>query len=234
MTKALTLPNTSRFRHFDWEKAKTFYYIAQFKSFTKGAEFLRTSQPALSRSISSLERQLGCPLFIRQSRGVTLTRKGEELQRIIKITFEHIKEFTHNAKKIEGGELRTLRIGLPKSLMSPVLNILKDYQRSRPYLTLELVEDIDTKEMSLLDLDMALRPFQKGLSSVEQQALVEVDQNLFSSSVIISQEPERWVFLCCVIPSVLKEDEELKDMYQALRSGFGDDKKAETNQREAA
>ncbi len=234
MNNPIALTNTGRFYHFDWDKAKTFYYIAQAGSFTKASEFLHRSQPALSRQIQSLERSLGCLLFCRNSRGLTLTRKGEELHRIIETTFQNLTNFTHETQKITRRELRTLRMGLPKSLLSPILNILKNYQHSHSYLTFELVEDIESKDMPLLDLDMALRPFQKGMPHVEQQPLVEVDQNLFSSSVIISQEPERWVFLCCVIPSVLKEDEELKDIYQALRSGFGDDKKAETNQREAA
>lgn len=229
----MNLNNTSRFRHFDWDKAKNFYYIAQLGSFTKGSEFLHTSQPALSRQIQSLERSLGCPLFCRNPRGLTLTRKGEELQKIIETTFQQLKDFTNETQKIEYGEPRTLRIGLPRSLMSPVLNILKDYQHSRSYLTLELVEDIDHKEMPLLDLDIALRPFQKKRSNVNQQYLAEIDQSLFSSSVIISKKTEQSVSLYFIVPAALQEDYELKDIYHALRSDLGDGKKAETNQREA-
>lgn len=234
MNNLIPLTNAPRFRHFDWDKAKTFYYVAQLGSFTRGSEFLHLSQPALSRQIQSLERGLGCPLFCRNPRGLTLTRKGEELQKIIETTFQQLKDFTHEIQKIEYGEPRTLRIGLPKSLMSSVLNILKDYQRSRPYLTLEVVEDIDHKEMPLLDLDITLRPFQKKMSNVNQQYLAKIDQSLFSSSVIISQKTEPSVLLYFIVPTTLQEDYELKDIYRALRSGLGDDKKAETNQQEAA
>ena len=75
----IDLENTTRFRHLDWDKIKTFYYVAKLGSFTKTSEFLHLSQPALSRQISSMERILGRPLFTRQSRGLQLTRKGEEL-----------------------------------------------------------------------------------------------------------------------------------------------------------
>lgn len=235
MNNPIPLTNARRFRHFDWDKAKTFYYIAKLGSFTEASKFMHTSQPGLSRQIQSLERSLGCPLFCRNPRGLTLTRKGEELQKIIEVTFQNLTNFTHETQKITRGEPRTLRMGLPRSLISPVLTILKDYQRSHTYLTLELVEDVDHKEMPLLDLDIALRPFQKGMSHVEQQPLVEIDQNLlFSSPVVISQEPERWVFLYFVVPSVLTDDEEIKDIYRALRSGLGDDKRTETKQREVA
>jgi DNA-binding transcriptional LysR family regulator len=234
MHTIISLPTTSRFRYFDWDKAKTFYYVAHLGSFTEASKFTHKSQPALSRQIASLERALGCPLFCRNPRGVSLTRKGEELQKIIETTFQQLKDFTQGTQKIEYGEPRTLRIGLPKSLMSPVLNILKDYQRSRTYLTLEVIEDIDHKELPLLDLDMALRPFQKKMSDVNQQYLAKIDQSLFSSSVIISQKTEPSVSLYFIVPATLQEDYELKDIYRALRSGLGDGKKAETEQREAA
>ncbi len=234
MNNLIPLPTTGRFRHFDWDKAKIFYYVANLGSFTEASKFIHRSQPALSRQIASLERSIGCPLFCRNPRGLTLTRKGEELQKIIETTFQQLKDFTHEIQKIEYGEPRTLRISLPRSLMSPVLNILKDYQQSRPYLTLELVEDVDHKEMPLLDLDIALRPFQKKMSNVNQQYLAKIDQSLFSSSVIISQKTEQSVLLYFIVPTTLQEDYELKDIYRALRSGLGDGKKAETEQREAA
>jgi hypothetical protein len=227
MNNNLTLDNPRCFRRFDWDKAKTFYYISQLGSFSKGSEFLHISQPALSRQIQSLESSLGCLLFCRNSRGLTLTRKGKELQQILETTFQQLKNFTLETQKITRGDPRTLRIGLPRSLMLPVLNILRDYQQSRPYLTLELVEDM-SKDMPLLDLDMALRPFQKSLSSLEQQALVEVDQNLFSSSVVISKKPEKLVLLYFIVPSVLQEDDEIKFIYHTLHSGLENHKKSES------
>lgn len=234
MNNILTLPNSSRFRHFDWDKAKTFYYVANLGSFTEASKFMHTSQPALSRQIQNLERSLGCILFCRNPRGLTLTRKGEELQKIIETTFQQLKDFTQEIQRPQRGEPRTLRMGLPASLMFPVFNILKDYQRSHLSLTLELAEDLG-KDMPLLDLDMALRPFQKGASSVQQQPLIEVDQNLFSSSVVINSERSAEALeLFFVTPSVLKEDEEIKDIYHVLRSGLEDVKNTGTEQKEAA
>ena len=77
--KEIDLEKSSRFRYLDWDKIKTFYYVSKLGSFTKTSEFLHLSQPALSRQIQSMEKILGCPLFTRQSRGLQLTRKGEQL-----------------------------------------------------------------------------------------------------------------------------------------------------------
>ena len=56
--KEIDLNQSSCFRHFDWEKVKTFYYVAKLGSFTNTANFLHLSQPALSKQIASLEKIL--------------------------------------------------------------------------------------------------------------------------------------------------------------------------------
>ena len=56
-----------------------FLAVAQELSFTHAAERLYVSQPALSKQIRSLERQLRVDLFERDGRTVKLTRAGAEL-----------------------------------------------------------------------------------------------------------------------------------------------------------
>ncbi|OOB80544.1 MAG: hypothetical protein BEN19_04415 [Epulopiscium sp. Nuni2H_MBin003] len=49
------------------------------KSFYRASERLFTSQPAISKSIASLERELDLNLFIRTSKGIEVTTQGEKL-----------------------------------------------------------------------------------------------------------------------------------------------------------
>ena len=63
----------------DWDKLKTFYYIAKMGNITKAAEFLRFSQSALSKSLKILEDRLQTRLFYRETGGLRLTEKGEAL-----------------------------------------------------------------------------------------------------------------------------------------------------------
>lgn len=55
------------------------YFLAAARnlSFSKAAQELYVSQPAVSRQIQTLEEELGCPLFIRQNKGIELTSNGE-------------------------------------------------------------------------------------------------------------------------------------------------------------
>ena len=55
---------------------RIFYYAAKYKSFSKAAEILMSNQPNITHFMNNLENQLGCRLFIRSNRGVTLTREA--------------------------------------------------------------------------------------------------------------------------------------------------------------
>jgi LysR family transcriptional regulator, nitrogen assimilation regulatory protein len=63
----------------DSRSLRYFQAVAEFGSYSRGAEFLRISQPAVSRQIRMLEQELGRPLFIRHSHGVNLTEAGRTL-----------------------------------------------------------------------------------------------------------------------------------------------------------
>lgn len=62
------------------DQLRYFLRVAQRGSFTKAADELGVSQPALSRSIQKLEEELGQPVIERHPRHVTLTEAGALLQ----------------------------------------------------------------------------------------------------------------------------------------------------------
>lgn len=65
----------------DWDKLRVFHAVAEAGSFTHAGEALNLSQSAISRQISTLEEDLGAPLFHRHARGLILTEQGEIMER---------------------------------------------------------------------------------------------------------------------------------------------------------
>ncbi len=59
------------------ELYKVFYYVAKNKSITRASNELMISQPAVSKSIKTLENQMDSKLFERTNNGVSLTKMGE-------------------------------------------------------------------------------------------------------------------------------------------------------------
>lgn len=63
----------------DISQLKTLIHVAELGSLSKASERLNVVQPALSRQIRLLERELGAPLFERHGRGMTVTETGREV-----------------------------------------------------------------------------------------------------------------------------------------------------------
>ena len=72
------------------EYYKIFYYVAGSQSITLAAEQLAISQPAVSQAVKHLEQALSCPLFVRTTKGVRLTKEGEMLYSYVQRGYETI------------------------------------------------------------------------------------------------------------------------------------------------
>lgn len=64
---------------FDLNLLKTLLVLLQEKNTNRAAERLGTSQPAVSRTLAKLRRELNDPLFTRHSRGLILTPRAEQI-----------------------------------------------------------------------------------------------------------------------------------------------------------
>ena len=71
-----------------------FRTVAQHLSYTRAAETLYLSQPAVAQQVKSLEQMLGLRLFARSGRGIVLTPAGQEFQILADRLLTHLTETT--------------------------------------------------------------------------------------------------------------------------------------------
>jgi DNA-binding transcriptional LysR family regulator len=92
-----------------------FVAVGEEEHFGRAAQRLRVAQPALSRQIQDLEREIGFKLFDRLSRGVKISSTGrlflDEARRIL----QQLNEATERAKRVARGQSGTLRIGFTEN-----------------------------------------------------------------------------------------------------------------------
>lgn len=164
-----------------------FYTVAQCKNISKAAAKLFISQPAVSNSVKKLESSLGCQLFLRSSRGVTLTEEGSLL-------FEHVKTaidtLTMGEKKVRhaaGLGVGHLKIGVSSTLCRYVLlGYLKEFTRQYPHVSISITCQSTNETLHLLQedqLDIGL----VGLGSYELPHTLTFDpimeiQDVFAAS----------------------------------------------------
>ena len=75
-------------------RIRTFLAICEHMSFTKAAQALNLTQPAVSQHMHSLQEQLGKPLFTMRGRQVVLTDEGERCKVFARSIQQDVQRFT--------------------------------------------------------------------------------------------------------------------------------------------
>ena len=120
-------------------RLKVFRAVAERLSFTRAADELFVTQPAVTKHINELEKQLGVPLFVRRRNAVALTPQGELLlgyvRRLLALYAELNDAFAGDGETF-GGELA---VGASTTISQYVLPaILSRFKKRYPEVRLTL------------------------------------------------------------------------------------------------
>lgn len=143
---------------------RIFYTVAKTQNISKAAKELYISQPAISKSIRKLEENLGCPLFRRSSRGVTLTEEGELLFTHVRSAFETLSRGEDKLKNSLDNGAGHLKIGVSSTLCKyMLLPYLREFTRRRPHINISIAcqstnESLRMLEEDRLDIGLIARP----------------------------------------------------------------------------
>jgi len=163
-------------------RLETFLAVWNEKSYTRAAEKLFVTQPAVSQHIKHLEERLGTPLFRSVGRQLFLTEAGTILYRYAAAAYAEGKKT--EALIRSQTNLVPLRFGATRTIGEYVLTVpLRDYLKSHPQANLSMeVDNTDVLLAKLLDgsIDFA---FIEGI----------FDREAFSTSVFLR---DAFVALC--------------------------------------
>lgn len=125
--------------YISYDYYRIFYYVARYGSITHAAKLLLNSQPNLTRAIKTLESELGCPLFIRNNRGMALTSEGERLFDRVAVAMENIEAGEAEiiaSRNMEKGSVYVAASEL--ALHCALLPVLKAYRAQHPGVRLKI------------------------------------------------------------------------------------------------
>lgn len=115
--------------------------VAERGSLRAAARSLRLAQPSISRSIRSLERELGVPLLERQARGTVLTATGQAFARRAALAANELRRAREEIAQLHGDGYGTVSAGLSSA---PILALLPaalaPFRKRYPRIELRIVE----------------------------------------------------------------------------------------------
>ncbi|EON25524.1 MULTISPECIES: LysR family transcriptional regulator [Nocardioides] len=117
---------------------ETFRAVARLGTISAAATELLTSQPALSRQIQQLERDLGLALFTRAGRRLELTAAGRRFLAAADSVVAAVDGATSLASSLAAGQLTRVRMAAPTTTLSDVLApFLAELSPDDPLITVE-------------------------------------------------------------------------------------------------
>jgi len=155
----------------DLRDLQTFVTVAAQGTVSKAALHLHVAQPALSRRISALERELGVRLFDRIRRRLVLTGEGERLLSECQGIVAAVDALTERAELLRRPDSGVLKVALTPQMIDGVFsNFLHHYAEKFPNVEIRLTEAVGMEPFARLDAgDVHL--------VISYQQLVEVESH---------------------------------------------------------
>lgn len=141
-----------------------FTILARYENMSMVAQDLNTSQPQVSKLITSLEAELGVQLFDRVGRGLRLNEHGRLFRQYAEDALSSMKSGKIAMKNLRNALLGTIRLGTFAfaSILDPCI---LSFTQKNAYVNFRYSKNPDTLQR---DVDIILVPFQQGHYSAER------------------------------------------------------------------
>jgi DNA-binding transcriptional LysR family regulator len=139
----------------NYEYYRTFYYAAKYSNFTKAANVLCSNQPNVTRNMNKLEQELGCKLFLRTKRKITLTPEGERLFAHVEIAQEQLQAGEEELTDSTGLQSGTVVIGASETALNLfLLERLRQFHERFPGVRLRILNHSTPQAVAALKQGM--------------------------------------------------------------------------------
>ena len=120
---------------------EVFQAVAEQKSFRRAAQVLNLTPSAVSHAITSMEQELGFPLFTRSKNGISLTNYGKALQPYVNAVLNSDESLRQAVSKLNGLEQGQVRVGCFSSVCTGWMpDIIRSFAREYPGIRIEVYE----------------------------------------------------------------------------------------------
>lgn len=135
-----------------------FRKLAELQHYTKAAKELYITQPSLSDSIASLEKELGVSLFQKAGRNIKLTKYGEEFYQYVVASLNELERGITLMKERSGHISGTIDVGCIPTLLGDFLpGAIANYSAKNPLakfniyygMSLEIIEGVSKGKYDL-------------------------------------------------------------------------------------
>ena len=237
-------------RNLTLRQIKIFLSASKQMSFTRAAEELHISAPAISMQIKEMEEDMGVTLFVRDNKKIALTTAGEYFLVYARRVSSTLIEANNMMERLRGTEVKALKIGLVSTAKYFLPQMLVEFKKDYPNLQIkievrnrqQLIELLRDGELDIAimgqppkEIDTRIEAFAShphGFVASTQHSLagkINVPPEALNSFEIISREPgsgtralmEKYFSEHNISPIISMEMSSNETIKQAIIAGLG-------------
>jgi DNA-binding transcriptional LysR family regulator len=200
----------------DMNQLEVFLSVAQEKSFSRAAEALHRTQPAVSQAVRRLETELGEPLFDRSSKDGTVTAAGRVLLDFAQ-QMMNLRVHAHSAiRELRDLHRGKLSLGANEYTVMCLLPLIPIFRARHPHIKIEVKRCLASRipgEILGRDVEIGVvsfKPSDQSIKSVpiamdELTLIVAPDHPLAAKKTVSVRELGAEAFIAHNVPSPYRE-----------------------------
>ena len=169
------------------KQIEIFYEVYKNSSMTAAAAALNISQPAISKTLGSIEKNLNFKLFLRKGKKLVPTHEADDLFEHASVVHSQLKSFNAIANTYKTRSVDFINIGTTPSLAEGIIpQIIEKYNMIKPEVKFNLINlnSIDLIEDRYKpDIDLTICFNAKNSSSLKSVVIKEGNHCLISPKI---------------------------------------------------
>lgn len=163
----------------DINHLKYFKKTAETQNMTKAAEEIMIAQPALSRVIKNLEKEIGYPLFERCGKNIVLNENGKIFLKYTTDILNSMEQAELEIKRRNQKEEKKVVL-IIRSAISLLPRLMKEFSTEYPDITLEVYRDFEEKQQVdadfIIDLELVWEAEDNKMILLEEESMLLVSK----------------------------------------------------------
>lgn len=170
-------------------RLKSFAVVARTGNLSAAAKELGTTQPNLGRQMTALAKEVGMGLFVRHSRGVSLTAEGKEFLELCQRTVAQLDQGAALIRERRQNPKGTLKVVSGTGSLDMIFEHLSSFSLKYPELDFKFTTIADIFQFQIGDADVGLVPVVFSDPDIIQHKLYDCFIRVYASPNYLKTHP---------------------------------------------
>lgn len=162
-------------------KIKNFIEVARLGNLSAAAKSLGETQPNLGRQMTALEKEINLVLFVRHSRGIGLTKHGEDFRDLCLNFLGQVAQGIDVIREKNATPQGNLKVVSGSGMLEKILKYLPSFSKKYPDIHFDFISTVNVYQLQIGDADIAVMVDSMNDPDFIQHHLYDMHMRIYAS-----------------------------------------------------